>query len=223
MAALELWPLGVHIDQAHGMACLHPEIRLREVAAEVVRLVLFRPPEVLRAREVRLTFTCPARVDPFHSELHGPPPVRVVDAAKAKLFGGAAAGLDANCARESDQIAPGDLILELVLNLTKQAAGLVQVHVVAPLVLGPMALTRALAPPNCLVCAIHQPERPGAMPSQATKQTRVAGDVAVLWAVRGPAILRVCHQTSDRVIEVLDVQSPQLLVVLRLAQNGFAT
>mmetsp|Transcript_56922 Transcript_56922/g.176589 ORF Transcript_56922/g.176589 Transcript_56922/m.176589 type:complete len:288 (-) Transcript_56922:165-1028(-) len=216
--ALQLGALGEHVDQSHRVAGLHPEIGLRHVAHEVIGLRLLRPTEVILTRGVGLALAGLASVRPFDPELNRPLPSGVVRSSEAELLRGASTRLDAHRAGESDQVAPGHLVAKLLLDLTEEAARLVQIHVVSPFVLRPMPLARALTSSGSMA-AVHQAKCPGAMPRESLEQTRVTGSVAILRPICWPTALRVCHQIHNRVVQVLDVQSLQLCVVPFLAQD----
>mmetsp|Transcript_43994 Transcript_43994/g.88765 ORF Transcript_43994/g.88765 Transcript_43994/m.88765 type:complete len:490 (+) Transcript_43994:224-1693(+) len=216
--ALQLRALGEHVDQAHGVARLHPEVGLREVAHEVVGLVLFRPAEVVLAGGIGLALAGLAGVRSFDSELNRPLPGGVIRTSEAELLRRTSACFDAHGASEGDQVTPGHLVTELVLDLTEEAAPLVQIHVISPLVLRPMPLARTFTS-SASVAAIHQPECSGTMPRESFEQTCIAGKVAILRPICWPAALRVLHEIHNRVVQLLDVQGLQLSVVALLAQG----
>mmetsp|Transcript_63677 Transcript_63677/g.194754 ORF Transcript_63677/g.194754 Transcript_63677/m.194754 type:complete len:216 (+) Transcript_63677:1091-1738(+) len=202
------------------MAALQPAARLRDVAPEMVRLVLLGPPEVRRARCVRFARRAAARLSALDAHVNGLAAVGVVDAAEAKLLRWAAARLDTDGAGEGDQVAPGHPVAELVLDLPEQAPGLVQVRIVAPLVLRPKALPSAFDAAGGGALAVDQAEGPRGMPGQAPEEARVAGRVPILRPVGRPALLRGCHEVGDGVVQLADIQRRQRLVVLLFAQAG---
>ena len=64
---------------------------------------------------------------------------------------------------ERHEVRPPHLVAELLLHLRQEAAGLVQVGVVAPLVLGPVPLPSSLAA-AAAVGLVRELEAPGAVP-----------------------------------------------------------
>mmetsp|Transcript_56923 Transcript_56923/g.176595 ORF Transcript_56923/g.176595 Transcript_56923/m.176595 type:complete len:339 (-) Transcript_56923:315-1331(-) len=186
--ALQLGALGEHVDQAHGVARLHPEVGLRDVAHEVVGLTLLRPTEAILAGGVGLALASLAGVRPLDSELNRPLPGGVVRSSEAELPRGTSAGSDAHRAGEGDQVAPGHPVAKLVLDLSEEAAGLVQIHVVSPLVLRPVPLARALASSGGMA-AVHQAKRSSAMPCESLEQACVTRSVAILRPICWPTAL----------------------------------
>jgi hypothetical protein len=201
------------------MACLLPAVGLRQIATEIIRLVLLRPSEVGITGIVRLAIFTLARVDPLHAKLDTPLPINIVNSTEAKLFYGTAARLDSDGACERHQITPRDFVSEFGFDLTQQAPSLVQVCVITPLVLRPMTLSCTLTSSGRFTFVVNQPEAPGAMPRQTAEEACIARDITVLGSVGRPALLRVPHQTNDGVVETPDVQIFQFTIVFLLVQN----
>ena len=217
-AGLELRALGVDVDETHRMAGLEA-IGLLDLAAGMIRVVLLRPPEGVGALEVGLAeLAAVALGHALYAQGDGTIAAHVVQAPKAELLGWAAARLDGHGACEGHEVGPTHPVAELQLHFGQEPTGLVQVGVVTPFVLWPMALPCTLAASSRMRVVDHA-EAPRAVPSQSGEEARIAGHIAVLWPIRRPVWFGGGHQCCDCAVELLDVQGPQLVVVVRLAQN----
>ena len=217
-AGLELRALGVDVDEAHGVAGLEAA-GLLDLAAGMIRVVLLGPTEGVGALEVGLAELAAAALGhALDTQRERTITIHIIQAPEAELLGWSATRFDGHGACEGHEVGPAHLVAELQLHFGQEPAGLVQVGVVAPLVLRPVALACALAAPGRMRVVDHA-EAPRAVPGQSGKEARVAGHITVLRAICRPVGLRGGHECGDGAVKLLDVQGPQLAVVLRLAQN----
>ena len=110
------------------------------------------------------------------------------------------------------------MVTKLQLHFCQEPAGLVQVGVVTPLILRPVALSSPFATPSSMRIVDHA-EGAGAVPGQACKETSIAGHIAILRPIRWPVWLGCGHQCCDGVVKMFHIQGLKLAMVLCLAHD----